>query len=291
MNRKMTTDVIAYADQHGFTDEPTSIGMGGLHIVRAHEPSVLKSTLYRPLLCFVLQGQKETKLGEQTITFSAGDTLIVSITIPTASQIKIATSIHPYVALALEVDLSIIRELQSKLGLNSDDTLEHASITSGSCGVDLAHAIEKLFYLHDKPLAEQTVIAPLLIREIHFRMLYEGHGGMLRRLAHLDSHESRINKAILKIQKDFSEPLAVKDLALLSGMSLSSFHEHFKAITAATPLQFIKNLRLLVAQQKLLSTTESVSTIGYDVGYESVAHFSRDYDRKFGYPPSQKRRR
>ncbi|EAR07348.1 AraC family transcriptional regulator [Reinekea blandensis] len=290
MYKDFSADVIAYADKHRLSNEPTPIGVGGLSIVRSREPSALMNTLYNPLLCLVLQGQKEARLGERVVTFSAGESLIVSINIPTVSQVTAASPAKPYVALALEICLDTIRAIQAELELSDDDVADNASIASGISGGELVQAVKRLFELRDRSYVEQKIMAPILLREIHFRLLLESHGGMLRRLAYPDSHESRINRAILKLQKDFAEPICVQDLAALVGMSASSFHEHFKAVTATTPLQFLKDVRLLVAQQKLLATALSVSTVGFEVGFESTAHFSREYARKFGYPPSQNRR-
>ncbi|MCB1583259.1 MAG: AraC family transcriptional regulator [Xanthomonadales bacterium] len=289
MDQYFLSRVIAYADLHGFSDAPTSLGFGGLSLVRAYRPSELMNTLYVPLLCFVLQGQKETRFGTRTVRFAAGDTLIVSINMPTVSQVTVASSEKPFVSLAIEIDLDIIRSLQVELELTGADTTREATIAAGACSDALAQAIQRLFDLLERPVAEKNIMAPLLLREIHFRMLLEGHSGMLRQLARPDSHESRINRAILKLQNDFSEPISVEDLAGLAGMSTSGFHQHFKAITAKTPLQYLKDMRLLIAQQRILSSVEPVSLIGYQVGYESAAHFSRDYDRKFGYPPSKTR--
>lgn len=290
MYKRLIERVITYSDQSGLTDRPTSLGIGGLSIVRSKEPSALTSTLYRPMLCLVLQGQKETRFGEKMVTFSAGDTLIVSINTPAVSQITHASQAEPYVSLGVEICLETIRAIQAELALSGNQIDEHGSIASGAGKFELVHAITRLFDLHDCSLAEQKIMVPILLREIHFRMLLEGHSGMLRRLAYPDSHESRINRAILKVQKDFAMPIGVQELAELAGMSLSSFHEHFKAVTATTPLQFLKDVRLLMAQQKLLTTNLSVSSIGFDVGFESTAHFSREYARKFGYPPSQSRK-
>ncbi len=289
MDTEFISSVIAYADQHKLSSEPTPTGVGGLSIVRAREPSALKNTLYAPLLCLVLQGQKQTRFGDETITFSTGDTLIVSIHIPTVSQVTVASSVEPYVSLAIEIDLDLVRSLKAELNLSFDSDVSDSSIASGAAQSELEGAMQRLFNLHHRPLPEQSVMAPLLIREIHFRMLFEHHGGMLRRFVTPESHESRINKAILKLQKDFAEPIAVKELAALSGMGVSSFHEHFKAVTTMTPLQFLKDIRLHIARQKLIISSKPVSAIGYEVGYESAAHFSRDYDRKFGHPPSRKR--
>lgn len=290
MYKDFSADVIAYADKYRLSNKPTPIGVGGLSIVRSREPSALMNTLYSPLLCLVLQGQKEARLVERVVTFSAGESLIVSINIPTVSQVTAASPAKPYVALALEICLDTIRSIQPELELSDNDVADNASIASGISGGELVQAVKRLFELRERSYVEQKIMVPILLREIHFRLLLEGHGGMLRRLAYPDSYESRINRAILKLQKDFAEPICVQELAALVGMSASSFHEHFKAVTSTTPLQFLKDVRLLVAQQKLLATALPVSTVGFEVGFESTAHFSREYARKFGYPPSQNRR-
>lgn len=289
MDKEFIARVIAHADMHNFPETPMPLGVGGLSLVRARQPSALMNTLYAPLLCFVLQGRKETRFGDRTVSFSAGDSLIVSINIPTVSQVMDANAGAPYVSLAIEIDLGLIRSLQAEVELNSEENPNDASIASGVGHASLASAMQRLFGLLDCPITEQRILAPLIVREIHFRILFEGHGGMLRRLSRPDSHESRINRAILKLQKDYAQPIAINDLASLAGMSASSFHEHFKAVTATTPLQFLKDLRLLIAQQKLTTSADKVSTIAFDVGYESPTQFSREYTRKFGYAPSQAR--
>lgn len=289
MEQDFVARIINFADEHGFSDQPTLIGVGGLSIARSRKPSELMNTLYKPLLCLVLQGKKETRFGDKAVTFSTGDTLIVSIDIPTVSQIMVASSEKPYVCLAIEIDLNIIREIQAEMQINNAKINKDTSIASGIAGKELFTSMQRLFDLHTRSAIEQKVLAPLIQREIHFRMLYEGHSGMLHRLSSPDSHASRINLAILKLQQDFAKPISVPELASLANMSLSSFHEHFKAMTATSPLQYLKDLRLHKAQQKLRASNESVSTIGFDVGYESPTQFSREYTRKFGYPPSHKR--
>ena len=139
--------------------------------------------------------------------------------------------------------------------------------------------------LADRPL-EAKVIAPLIKREIHFRLLLAEHGGMLRRLLRRESHASRISKAISLLGERYTNPLSVPELANTVGMSVSSFHQHFKSITATTPLQYQKNLRLIEAQRLLVDGAKSVASVAYDVGYESLSQFSREYSRKFQMPPS-----
>jgi transcriptional regulator GlxA family with amidase domain len=140
--------------------------------------------------------------------------------------------------------------------------------------------------LMDAPLDAQ-VLGPSILREIHFRLLMSPIGGMLRNLLLIDSHASRVARAIQRIRTGFREPLAVADLARTAGMSVSSFHEHFRSVTGTTPLQYQKDLRLIEARKFLASGGQPVSMAAYAVGYESPTHFSRDYARKFGTPPSR----
>ena len=141
------------------------------------------------------------------------------------------------------------------------------------------------FDLIDRPL-EAKVMAPLVLREIHFRLLMAQHGGMLRQLLQRGSHASRLTKVLERIKNDYTAPLAVTELASIAGMSPSSFHEHFKALTATTPLQYQKNLRLIEARRLLLDCGHNVSSAAFEVGYESPTQFTREYTRKFGASPS-----
>ena len=146
--------------------------------------------------------------------------------------------------------------------------------------------LERYLALMNRPL-DARVLGPSLLREIHYRLLSSPIGGMLRNLLAVDSHASRIAKAIVQMRKGFRSPLAVADLARTAGMSASSFHDHFRSVTGTTPLQYVKELRLIEARRLLSDESCSVSAAAYCVGYESPTHFSRDYSRKFGCPPSQ----
>jgi transcriptional regulator GlxA family with amidase domain len=138
----------------------------------------------------------------------------------------------------------------------------------------------------DNPMDAQ-VLGPSILREIHYRLLLSPTGGMLRRLLVADSHASRIAKAIHVLRNGFRSQLSVSHLAYQAGMSPSSFHVHFKSVTGTTPLQYQKDLRLIEARASLVERGQSVSEAAYAVGYESPTHFSRDYSKKFGVPPSR----
>ena len=145
-------------------------------------------------------------------------------------------------------------------------------------------AMGRFIDLLDRPL-EAKVMQPLILREIHFRLLLDRHGSTLRQLLQRGSHVDRIAQAIARIQEDYTAPIAVAELASIAGLSLSSFHEHFKALTATTPLQYQKDLRLLKARHLLMNGAHSVANAAFEVGYESHTQFSREYSRKFGHSP------
>ena len=242
-----------------------------------------------PLVCLVLQGRKELYLGNAPVSFGRGQSLIVSIDVPSVSRVVEASPQTPYVALALQLDMGEVRSLTEEAGEAEIADERARAIASGEADAALVAAMGRLFDLVDRPL-EQRVLLPLLRREIHFRLLLARHGGMLRRLSRRDSHASRIARAVSRIRKDYTQPLKVAELADAAGMSPSSFHEHFKALTATTPLQYQKDLRLLEARRRLIEGGQSVSGVAFEVGYESPTQFSREYSRKFGTSPRADRR-
>ena len=282
-----------YADQVAAAETPFQTEIQGLTLVRCREATRIEPTLYKPLACVVLQGAKESFLGDSPVRFSAGQTLIVSLDIPTVSRIVGANRDMPYIAMALELDLSVMRSLAAEMSdtaSDNDQSLQERSvaIAAGGTDPDLLDAMERLFNLIGRP-ADQRVLLPLILREIHFRLLSAGHGAMLRRLMLRDSHVSRIARAVSKIRSDIAAPIRIAELSQLAGMSPSSFHEHFKSVTAKTPLQFQKDIRLQEARSRLIGGAGSVTEIAFTVGYESPTQFSREYARKFGVSPRANR--
>lgn len=288
-NAALTRRIIRFADENQALSEPFQTGIDGVTIVRSREQTRLQAVRYTPLLCLVLQGRKESYLGGKRVAFAAGETLIVSIDLSSVSRITEASEAAPYVALAVEIDLGIIRQLTEELGETSITSAQSAAMAVGAVDEDLAEAMERLFRLVEKP-QDRPALLPLVMREIHYRLLLARHGGMLRRLAHSDSHVSRIERVLHHIRLKYDEPLRIPALANIAGMSVSSFHDHFKAVTATTPLKYQKDLRLMEARDRLIGGEDSVAAVAIDVGYESPAQFSREYSRKFGMPPSGARK-
>jgi AraC-like DNA-binding protein len=245
-------------------------------------PSHLESYIYEPVLCVILEGRKDVALGGEQHSFGEGECLLVSHHLPVRSRI---TDV-PYLALVLSLDLSTVRRLYDELpelppvrtGARAADT--HAA------GRDVLDALGRYLALADS-LTDACVLGPLILKEIHYRLLRAPYGSMLRNLIRHDSHASAIARAIHYIRFNLSSAIAVSELARQVGMSESSFHSHFKAITSWSPLQYQKELRLLEARQRLRAGGVSVTEAAFDVGYESASQFSREYSRKFGLAPSK----
>ncbi len=260
-------------------------GLPGLSILRRDAPSRLEGSVYEPVMCLILQGSKVTSIGDQTVTLTPGDVLLVSHDLPVVSQILQASRTEPYLAVILSLNLGVMRGLYDQV---ADVPLADADTRSLSVGrIDEAWMAPLVRYLElqDNPL-DAKVLGPSILREIHYRLLLSPMGRMLRNLLVADSHASRIAKAIQQMRAEFRSTLSVADLARTAGMSASSFHEHFKSVTGTTPLTYQKDLRLIEARN-ILSQGSAVSEAAFAVGYESPTHFSRDYSRKFGLPPSR----
>jgi len=287
-NPDLIAQVCAYVDrqighfQANIEFHPT--GLDGLFILRSRKPTNLEATLYKPLLCLTLQGRKDAHVGARQVSFRAGDSLIVSHQLPVISRVTEATEMTPYLSLVLELDMNIVRSLYDEVGDMDIEEEQTQAFNVGRTDKAMMNAMGRLIDLIDKPL-EVKVMQPLILREIHFRLLLAQHGGTLRQLLRRGSHADRIAKAIARIQEDYTTSITVAELAGIAGLSPSSFHEHFKALTATTPLQYQKELRLLKARHLLMNGSHSVSHAAFEVGYESHTQFSREYSRKFGHSP------
>lgn len=255
-----------------------------LHIVQRDRVSALEAVVYNTVICLILRGSKETHIGSQSVSLRRGDALLVSHDLPVTSRITEASLETPYLALVMTLDLGTIRSLYEQVGEAVSDAAGARALTAGTAQTEWIEPLARYLRLMDNAL-EAQVLGPMILREIHYRLLMSPIGGMLRNLLAVDSHASRIAKAIARIRTNFNEPLVVADLAQLVGMSPSSFHAHFKSVTGTTPLQYQKDLRLIQAQTLLRDGRRSVSATSFDVGYESPTHFSRDYARKFGCSP------
>lgn len=254
----------------------------GLATVRATAPSGLVHAISRPLICLVLQGVKQVAMGRQAFTFAAGDSLLITADVPTVSQITQASPAAPYLSLVLELDPAVIADLavQMKAGLAAGD----APLRLEPTDTEVAEAALRLMRLLEHPDPE-PVLHALRLRELHYWLLVGRHGAAIRRLGWPEGQAQRVARAVTVLRAEFARSLPVERLAAVAGMSPSSFHRHFRAVTSLSPLQFQKQLRLIEARRLMMSEGASASRAAFSVGYESVPQFTREYGRMFGLSP------
>jgi AraC-like DNA-binding protein len=275
--------IFANKSDCSFIFPPTTPGLGLFELA---EKTEFEAAIYNPIACLILQGEKQIAVGEQSVTFGAGESLIIGHDLPVTSRITKADRKSPYRAILITLDLEIVRNLSDQVGETTFNKNGNDVLGVSQTDPALIDALGRYFALASRPY-EAEVMAPLIFKEIHFRLLTAPHGGMLRRLLRRDSHASRIGLAIEQIRKDFRTTLAVSELAEIAGMSPSSFHGHFRSVTETTPLQFQKDLRLVEARRLLSEQSLQVSSAAFEVGYESPTQFSREYARKFGVSPKE----
>jgi AraC-type DNA-binding domain-containing proteins len=271
-----------YADTHA-TDGPIATPIRGLMVVRATAPSELMHDVQRPVACLVQQGAKRVTAGTRTVEFSAGDSLLVTADIPTVSQITRASAAEPYYSLVLELDPALIVDLVAQMA--SPQEADPAPLRVDPTDAETADAALRLMKLLERPDA-LPVLQAQLVRELHYWLLAGRHGDAIRKLGWPDGHVQRVARAVSLLRRDYTRSIPVERLAAEAGMSASAFHQHFKAVTSLSPLQFQKQLRLIEARRLMQSQGASASRAAYAVGYESVPQFTREYGRMFGKTPA-----
>lgn len=261
----------------------------GLYLNRASSITEPVYGVSRPSFCVIAQGAKEVRLGDKRYRYDPYQYLLTTFELPVASRLLEASAALPYLSMRMELDPALVASVMLEAGIPPPrgDTMSVRAIDVSLLDESLLDAVVRLVRLLDAPPAEARVLLPLVTREIVFRLLAGDPGNRLRNLAALGGPIDRIAHAIERLRKDFNQPLRIENLARETGMSPSGFHEHFKAVTAMSPLQFQKHLRLQEARRLLLGEDVDAATAGYRVGYEDASHFSRDYKRHFGDPPAR----
>lgn len=238
-----------------------------------------------PSICLIAQGSKRVMLGEDSYVYDANHFLITSVDLPVVAQIIEASKERPYLGLTLELDLRTIAQLMVDSSHPTPRTLQAGrAMAVSEVPLALLNAFQRLIDLLDEP-EDIPILAPLVQREIFYRLLMGDQGPRLRQIVTAGSHSHQIATAIDWLKDNFNRPLRVDELATYCGMSKSSFHHHFRSLTAMSPLQFQKRLRLSEARQLMLTKRLDAATASFQVGYESPSQFSREYSRLFGTPP------
>lgn len=239
--------------------------------------------MYEPMICIVLQGAKQVMIGDRMIHYGAGDQLIASIDLPVTGCVVEASATRPYIVVSMMLNREAATALLSEMPPRAEE--QTMGFAVGTVTPRLLDGWARLLGLLETP-EDVPVLAPMMEREILYRILQGPQGGMLRQAAMADSRLSQVRAAISWIRTHFDKPLRIEAVAEIAGMSPASFHRHFKAATAMSPLQYQKSLRLQQARRLLIASADA-SRAAYSVGYESASQFSREYARMFGCPPTR----
>jgi AraC-like DNA-binding protein len=259
----------------------------GLVFTRFSSPTDPVHAVLEPWLCMIAQGAKEVFLGDERFEYDEAHYLVSTLGVPAIGRVIEASRERPYLGWRLSLDPAVITSVMVESGVGANGRGEGAGVTTvgvSPLDAELLDATVRLVRLIERP-GEYRVLAPLIIREIVYRLLSGPQCGRLRHLATFGGQAHRMVRAVEKLRQDFDKPLRIEGVARELGMSASGFHAHFKAVTAMSPLQFQKHLRLQEARRLMLSQNLDAGEAGYRVGYEDQSHFSRDYKRHFGEPP------
>lgn len=257
----------------------------GLSLFRREEVTEPVSGMYEPSVCLVAQGAKRVQLGEDTLVYDAHHFLITSVHLPTLVQVIEASPERPYLGLRLLLDLREVSQLMLDSSLPQPRTQQSSrGMAIGEVTLPLVDAFQRLLDL----LGEEKdipILAPMIQREIIYRLLVGDQGARLRQIVSAGSQSRQIARAIDYLKGNFASPLRIDDLATQVNMSTSTFHHHFRTLTAMSPLQYQKMLRLNEARRLMLTERLDATSAAFQVGYESPSQFSREYGRLFGQPP------
>ena len=239
-----------------------------------------------PLVTVVAQGEKRCLLGKRGFSYGAGQYLVVSVELPLKSRVVSASEETPFLAVMLSLKPATIAALVLETGASASPPAALSGIAVSDAPANLLEAIVRLLRLLEQP-NDIPVLLPGVEREILWRLLNGNQGGLVRQIGFADSRLTRISHAIRAIRARYAESLRVEDLAEQVSMSLSTFHRHFRAVTAMTPIQYQKLVRLQEARARLMTKAGDVASVGFEVGYDNPSQFNREYNRLFGAPPGR----
>ncbi len=288
MNEYQRNELVELIDKYSGRDGINNTAIPGVWCIRSSSPSMKMPVVYNPSLCVIVQGKKEVMLEDEIYRYEPSEYLVASVDLPVTGQVTEATPARPYLSIQIDIDPNHLSELITQM--NGEPAPDVGS-TSRGLFVDvldgtLTDAVLRLVRLLETP-GDISMVAPIVRREICYRLLSGAQGRRIAQIAVKGSPAQRIAKVIQTLKEDVSKNMRVEDMAELAYMSPSSFHFHFKEMTAMSPLQYQKHLRLLEARRIMLSEGLSAENAAYRVGYKSPSHFSREYTRMFGAPPAR----
>ena len=271
--------------RHIGSSEKLATAIPRLTLHRRTAPTGGCPVTYEPSVIVIPQGRKQVQIGDETLIYDSSRYLLTSVDLPTVARVVEASEQEPCLAVNLKLDILIVREFLSQeefhmLGLPP----ESPAMSTGSVTSDFLSAWCRLLDLLSNP-ADIPFLSGLIEREIMYRILRGPEVARLRAIATLGDQSHRTAKAIAWIKTNYARPLRVEELAQVAGMAVSTLHHHFRALTAMSPLQYQKQLRLQAARARMLADDVDAATVAFEVGYESASQFNREYSRLFGQPP------
>jgi AraC-like DNA-binding protein len=264
----------------------TETGIPRVAMVQGKIPEHQLAAVYDPMVNLILTGSKTMTVGDRTFHYNPATYFVMSVDLPAVGSVHPSSAGEPYLAVSLTLDPTIVAGLIRDLPVKVSSELFGSGFSVAPVNQDFLDAWIRMLRLIDRP-DEIAALSPAYEREILFRVLQGPLGWMLRDIASPDTALSRISVAINWIRQNFAETIRVEALAEMAALSVSAFHRHFKAVTALSPLQYQKRVRLLHARAQLIAGQGSATSVAYGVGYESPNQFSREYARLFGLPPSR----
>jgi len=258
-----------------------------LSVIRMSKPTEPLHVLHQPAVCIIAQGAKQVMLADEIFRYTPGQYLVVSVDMPITGQVIEATQEEPYLCLRLDLDLKLLTEMLIDMPTASGQpVMRKKCIGLSQTTPEFLDAALRLTQLLDRP-DEIAFLAPLIERELMFRLLRGDQAEMIRQILAPENRLQQVNRAISWIRQNFSAPFSIEQVAVEARMSTSSLHQHFREVTAMSPLQYQKQLRLQEARRLILGNAMDAATAAHQVGYDSPSQFSREYRRLFGAPPIQ----
>jgi len=280
-------EIAELIEQHAVQDGVYESAIPSLFIVRASQVTQPAYRIYKPCFCFIAQGYKDILLAQERYEYGPADYLISSMNLPVIGHVIKASPDEPYLSLKLEFTQNQILEVlnEANIQIVPQESTKRAMFV-GEIELSMLDAIVSLARLLDKP-KDIPFLAPFYTKEILYRLLQGQYGITLAQIAMEGSSTYRIREAIDQIINNVDKPLRIDELAETANMGTSTFHRHFKEVTAMSPLQFQKQLRLQEARRLLMFELTDAADVAFRVGYESASQFSREYSRMFGFPPRE----
>jgi AraC-like DNA-binding protein len=267
------------------TSEKLTTAVPGLTLHQRTAPTEACSLIYEPSVIVLAQGRKSVELGGKTFFYDSSRYLLTSVDLPVLTRVVEATEQMPCLALSLKLQMPVVRELLSRDEIEvSEASSDTPGMTTGETTVEFLSACCRLMDLLGNP-QDIPFLSGLIERELIYRVLRGPEGARLRAIATLGDQSHRTAKAVVWIRANYSKPLRVEDLAEMAGMGVSTLHHHFRTLTAMSPIQYQKQIRLQEARARMLINGLDAASAAFEVGYESASQFSREYSRFFGRPP------